>query len=90
MRKVLLIILAAVFIYPIFPVFAGEDYSKGPDCAVVIEGTGDTFTITTKCGKRLQYFMKDGEYKMWRFEGETDWRAISPRPKITIKSEDAA
>lgn len=90
MKKILLAVLVAFFIYPTFPGFAGEDHSKGPDCAVVIEGAGDTFTITTRCGKRLQYLMKDGEYKMWRFEGETEWRAIPSKPKITIKSEDTA
>jgi len=90
MNKVLLVVLIAFFICPTFSSFAGEDYSKGPDCAVVIEGTGDTFTITTRCGKRLQYLMKEGEYKMWRFEGETDWKVIPSKPKITIKSEDMA
>jgi hypothetical protein len=34
--------------------------------------------------------MKKGEYKLWRFEGEAEWRAIPSKPKITIKSEDAA
>lgn len=90
MKRILLVALAIFFFYPVYPGFAGEDYSKGPDCATVIEGSGDTFTITTRCGKRLQYLMKKGEYKMWRFEGETEWRVIPSRPKITIKPEDAA
>jgi len=90
MKRFLLAVLTVFFLCSAYPSFAGEDYSKGPDCATVIEGSGDTFTITTGCGKRLQYLMKKGEYKMWRFEGEVDWRVIPSKPKITIKSEDAA
>ncbi len=88
MKKILLAVLIAFFIYPTFPGFA--QHSTAPDCTVIIEGTEDNFVVTTGCGKRIQYLMKKGQYKMWRYEGETQWKAIPSKPKITIRSEDVA
>jgi len=88
MKRILLVALAIFFICPTFSSFA--QHLTTSDCTVIIEGTGDDFVVTTGCGKRIQYLMKKGQYKMWLFEGETEWRVIPSRPKITIKPEDVA
>lgn len=88
MKRILLAVLAVFFICPTFSGFA--QHSTVSDCTVIIEGTGDDFVVTTGCDKRIQYLMKKGQYKMWRYEGETQWKVIPSKPKITIKSEDVA